>query len=86
MIAGGKKAIKEGLAVDWETLLAGISTGKTVVECGENHTIFTQGQRADSVCFLLRGKVKLAVATQEGKEAIVATLSAGQFLDRKSVV
>jgi CRP/FNR family cyclic AMP-dependent transcriptional regulator len=49
------------------------------VEYGENLTIFTQGQLADSVCFLLRGKVKLAVATHEGKEGIVATLGAGEF-------
>lgn len=59
--------------------MAGISRGKTVVECGESHTIFTQGQFADSLYFLLRGKVKLAVATSEGKEAIVATLGAGEF-------
>ena len=38
-----------------------------------------QGQPADAVYFLLRGKVKLAVATQEGKEAIVATLGLGEF-------
>ena len=49
------------------------------MECGENRPIFMQGQRADSVYFLLRGKVKLAVATPEGKEAIVASLSAGEF-------
>ena len=53
--------------------------GKTVLEYGANHTIFMQGQPADSVYFLLRGKVKLAVASHEGKEAIVATLGAGEF-------
>jgi CRP/FNR family cyclic AMP-dependent transcriptional regulator len=67
------------LPVDWETLLKGPSGGKTVFEYVENDTIFMQGQPADSVYFLLRGKVKLAVATQEGKEAIVATLGAGEF-------
>jgi CRP-like cAMP-binding protein len=67
-------------AVDWATLLTRSSRGKTVMECGDNHTIFTQGQPADSVYFLLRGKVRLAVATHEGKEAIVATLGPGQFL------
>jgi CRP-like cAMP-binding protein len=64
---------------DWDTLLAGISRGKTVLECVANHTIFMQGQPADSLFFLLRGKVKLAVASREGKEAIVATLGAGEF-------
>jgi CRP-like cAMP-binding protein len=71
--------MKQGLPVNWETLLSGISRGKTVLECGTNHTIFMQGQPADSLFFLLRGKVKLAVASQDGKEAIVGTLGPGEF-------
>jgi CRP/FNR family transcriptional regulator, cyclic AMP receptor protein len=65
--------------VDWCAHLAGITRGKTVLEHGDNHTIFMQGQPADSVYFLVRGKVRLGVASQEGKEAIVATLGAGEF-------
>ena len=38
-----------------------------------------QGQLADSLYFLLQGKVQLAVASQDGKEAIVATIGAGEF-------
>lgn len=64
---------------DWDTLLAGTSRGKTVLECGADHTIFMQGEPADSLFFILRGKVKLAVASSEGKEAIVATLGCGEF-------
>jgi CRP/FNR family cyclic AMP-dependent transcriptional regulator len=71
--------ISGGLPVEWETVLARIPRGKTVIECGANHTIFMQGAPADSLFFLLRGKVKLAVASHEGKEAIVATLGAGEF-------
>ena len=65
--------------VDWTTLLSGISRGKTAVECGDQHTIFMQGESAGSLYFLLRGKVQLGVASQAGKEAIVATLGAGEF-------
>ena len=72
-------ATKEGTSVDWDTLLPGISRGKTILECGANHTIFMQGQPADSLFFLQRGKVRLAVTSHEGKEAIVATLGAGEF-------
>lgn len=72
-------AIKRDLTVDWETLLTGISKGKTVSEYRANDTIFMQGQPADSLYFLLRGKVKLAVASSEGKEGIVATLGPGEF-------
>ena len=70
---------KKGLPVDWETLLTGISRGKTVWEYGANDPIFTQGDPADSLFFLLRGRVKLAVTSHEGKEAIVATLGSGEF-------
>jgi CRP/FNR family cyclic AMP-dependent transcriptional regulator len=65
--------------VDWEPFLAGISHGKTVIEYGANRTIFWQGEPADSVFYLRQGKVKLAVTSQQGKEAIVALLGAGEF-------
>jgi CRP-like cAMP-binding protein len=64
---------------DWETLLTRISRGKTVLEYGPNDTIFMQGAPADSVLFLLRGRVKLVVASYEGKEAIVGSLDSGEF-------
>jgi CRP/FNR family cyclic AMP-dependent transcriptional regulator len=68
-----------GHAVDWEVLLAGIPGGKSVLEYGADRNIFMQGQPADSVFYLRRGKVKLSVTTAQGKEAIVATLSDGDF-------
>jgi CRP/FNR family cyclic AMP-dependent transcriptional regulator len=64
---------------DWSALLSHISSGRTVQEFAENDTIFMQGQSADSLYFLQHGKVRLSVATPEGKEAIVATLGAGEF-------
>ena len=65
--------------VDWEAFLAGIFRGKTVVECRTNRDIFLQGQPADSLFYLRRGKVKLTVISPQGKEAIVAVLNAGEF-------
>jgi CRP-like cAMP-binding protein len=66
-------------AVDWAAFLAGISRGKSVPEYGVGRTIFMQGDPADSVWYLQKGKVKLAVTSQQGKEAIVAVLGAGEF-------
>jgi CRP/FNR family cyclic AMP-dependent transcriptional regulator len=63
----------------WETFLTGISAGKTVLEYRAKRNIFMQGELAESMFFLERGKVKLAVASFEGKEAIVATLGPGEF-------
>jgi CRP/FNR family cyclic AMP-dependent transcriptional regulator len=65
--------------VDWEAFLAGILRGKTIIECGIDRNIFRQGQPADSLFYLRRGKVKLRVISQRGKEAIVAVLGAGEF-------
>lgn len=64
---------------DWSAVLTRLSRGTTVVHHADNDTIFMQGQPADSLFFLLQGKVRLAVATHDGKEAIVATLSPGKF-------
>jgi CRP/FNR family cyclic AMP-dependent transcriptional regulator len=63
----------------WQTFLSGISIGKTVLEYRAHRNIYTQGQPAESMFFLGRGKVKLAVSSFEGKEAIVATLDSGEF-------
>ena len=65
--------------VDWAAFLGGISRGKTVLEYGPNRTIFAQGDSADSVWYLQRGEVKLAVTSQQGKEAIVSILSDNEF-------
>ena len=64
---------------DWEPFLAGISSWKTAIEYGANHIIFSQGEPADSVFYLRRGKVKLVVTSRQGKEAIIAVLGDGEF-------
>ena len=65
--------------IDWAAFLAGISHGKTVLEYGADRTIFAQGDPADSVWYLHKGKVKLAVTSQQGKEAIVTILGGNEF-------
>jgi CRP/FNR family transcriptional regulator, cyclic AMP receptor protein len=66
--------------IDWEALLAVVTRGKTVVEYGADRRIFDQGQPAASIYYVRTGKIRLSVISQHGKEAIVATLSAGEFL------
>src|SRR5690349_4265304 len=72
-------ANKTTRTVDWEGLLAGISRGKTMLEYGANRTIYRQGEPADSLFFIQRGKVKQAVTSKQGKEAIVALLADGDI-------
>src|ERR1039457_5003575 len=73
------KAYEKTQPVDWVAFLAGISRGKTVLEYGPNRTIFMQGDPADSVFYLQQGKVKLAVTSHQGKEAIVSVLGDDEF-------
>jgi CRP-like cAMP-binding protein len=70
---------KKPQPLNWESFLAGISSGKTIIECGANRTVFWQGEPADAVFYLQHGKVKLSVTSHEGKEAIVGLLDDGEF-------
>ena len=65
--------------VDWDPFLDRITRGKTMMELSANHPIFWQEDPADAVFFLRKGKVKLSVTSEQGKEAIVAVLGAGEF-------
>jgi CRP-like cAMP-binding protein len=56
-----------------------MSYGKTIAETDKKRHIYRQGDPADSVFFLRRGKVKFAVTSKQGKEAIVAILDVGNF-------
>jgi CRP-like cAMP-binding protein len=71
---------KKSAPVDWEALLAGLPQGKTAAEYSASRRIFDQGQPADSIFYVRKGKVELSVISQQGKQAIVATLSPGDFL------
>jgi len=49
------------------------------LEYKKRTAVFSQGEPADSVYYILKGKVKLTVVSKEGKEAIVALLDGGNF-------
>ncbi|MGO8791447.1 MAG: Crp/Fnr family transcriptional regulator [Terriglobia bacterium] len=74
-----RPAIENTQPVNWAAFLAGLSRGKTALEYGADRTIFVQGDPADSVWYLQQGKVKLAVTSQQGKEAIVSVLGDNEF-------
>lgn len=59
--------------------LARVGAGKTILEFHRNQTVFAQGDAADTVFYIQKGKVKLTVLSEQGKEAVVAILQPGQF-------
>ena len=68
------------IVFDAATFLAEAGLGKVIVERSKNDTIFSQGDAADAVFYIQKGKVKIAVVSARGKEATVAILGAGQFV------
>jgi CRP-like cAMP-binding protein len=54
--------------------------GKSVVSHERGDTVFSQGDEANSVFYIQKGKIKIGVLSAQGKEATVAILSAGDFL------
>ena len=74
-----RKVRKVKSAVDPKALLASVGVRRTTREYRESQTIFSQGDRADAVFFVHSGKVKVAVLSQQGKQAVVALLGPGDF-------
>lgn len=62
-----------------EALLSKIDVGKTIRECQDKQTLFSQGDAADAVFYIQSGRVKLTVVSQQGKEAVIAILERGDF-------
>jgi CRP/FNR family transcriptional regulator, cyclic AMP receptor protein len=64
---------------DPKMFLAKVGAGKTILKLRKDELIFTQGDVADSVFYIQKGRVKLTVLSPQGKEAVVAILEPGQF-------
>ena len=45
----------------------------------KNQKIFSQGEAADKVFFVQKGRVKITVLSEHGKEAVVGIFAQGQF-------
>ncbi len=67
-------------AFDPEAFLTEVGQGKAIFEIRKNQTLFVQGDVADRIFYIQRGKVKLSILSEEGKEAVIAILTAGQFV------
>jgi CRP-like cAMP-binding protein len=66
-------------AFDPKPFLANIGEGKAAIKIGRGKIIFTQGDPADALFYLYRGKVKVTTLSPQGKEAVVAILGTGDF-------
>jgi CRP/FNR family transcriptional regulator, cyclic AMP receptor protein len=67
------------LAFDPDLLLKKLGSGKTVQSYRDKQSIFSQGDLADAVFYIQKGKVKITVVSKRGKEAVIAILQEGDF-------
>jgi CRP/FNR family cyclic AMP-dependent transcriptional regulator len=66
-------------AFDPHEFLVKVGTGKTVSQIRRNQVVFIQRQTADCVFYLRKGRVKLTVTSEQGKEAVVGIIEPEQF-------
>jgi len=66
--------------VDPGVLLAGVATGKTARDYRSKQRVFSQGDAADAVFYIQKGRVRVTVVSTRGKEAVIAVLNEGNFL------
>jgi len=59
--------------------LAKADAGRTISKYRAQQVVFSQGDVADSVFYVQKGKIKLTVVSSQGKEAVVALLGADEF-------
>jgi len=64
---------------DPKTFLAHVGDGRSISKYGKDRTVFAQGEPADAVFFVQKGKVKVTVVSEQGKEAVVAILGTNDF-------
>jgi len=69
----------KAIPVDPKVFLATVNGGRTIANYRVDDVIFVQGTPADAVFYIQKGKVKLTVLSEQGKEAVVAVMSPDEF-------
>src|SRR6476660_784728 len=70
---------KTNQAFDPKEFLAKVGDGKTIVKFRKDEVVFAQGDAASTVFYIQKGRVKVVVISEQGKEAVVGILGPGQF-------
>jgi CRP/FNR family transcriptional regulator, cyclic AMP receptor protein len=70
---------------DAAAFLATSGLGRNIVQFKPKQLLFTQGNPADSIFYLQRGRAKLTVVSKRGKEATIALISAKDFVGEESI-
>jgi CRP/FNR family cyclic AMP-dependent transcriptional regulator len=71
--------LAEALKFDVKSFLSSVGSGRSTEKYQRKKIIFRQGDPADAVFYIQSGKIELSVVSQQGKERVIAILSAGDF-------
>ncbi len=72
-------ATKRRTLFDPKSFLARIGDGRGIGKYRKDQIVFSQGEPADAVFYVQKGKVKLTVVSEQGKEAVIAILGMDEF-------
>jgi CRP/FNR family cyclic AMP-dependent transcriptional regulator len=72
-------AIKRRPSFDPKSFLAKVGDGRSIGKYRKDQIVFSQGDPADAVFYIQKGKAKVTVVSEQGKEAVVAVLGADEF-------
>ena len=78
-------AANKNRGFDPDTFLATIGEGRKIVSIPNKQLIYAQGDAADAVFYVQKGKVRLSVVSKSGKEATIGILSQGNFFGEGSL-
>jgi len=73
------------MTFDLAAFLEDAGVGRRVVQLKPKQVFFSQGSAADSIFYLRMGRAKLTVVSDDGREATIALLSAGEFIGEESL-
>ncbi|MGD1081693.1 MAG: Crp/Fnr family transcriptional regulator [Candidatus Sulfotelmatobacter sp.] len=72
-------AVKKRSRFNPQIFLSTINGGRKRLTLPQKQKVFSQGDSADSVFYIQKGKVKLTVLSKSGKEATIGVLNEGDF-------
>jgi CRP-like cAMP-binding protein len=72
-------APKRRPSFDPKSFLAKVGEGRSIDRFGKDQIVFSQGDPADAVFYIQKGKAKVTVVSEQGKEAVVAMFGTNEF-------
>jgi CRP/FNR family cyclic AMP-dependent transcriptional regulator len=78
-LKGNIMATKRRRSFDAKSFLACVGEGRRIGKYGKGEVVFSQGDPADAVFYIQKGRAKLTVVSEQGKEAVIAILGADDF-------